>query len=151
MPYGACLMGGLELLNNPMQLTLKLSISKKFKYQSKFIFYCKKIITIRVIANGLTHQYFGLFCSSKKCLINTLLLFSKIQMYIRKMKFLFCNTFSTYISLPKVQSYSKNVSNIVEKFVVFSSVCMVVCPREIGMCMYKQQDYIFLKMFINRN
>ena len=44
--FGAFLMGVFELPNGPFQLALKLSITQKFKYLSKFIFYGKKIITI---------------------------------------------------------------------------------------------------------
>ena len=44
MPYGACYKGGLDLLNTPMQLILKLSIARKFNNLSKVVFYSKKII-----------------------------------------------------------------------------------------------------------
>ena len=44
MPYGACYMGGLELLNTPITLTLKLSVTRKIYNLSQIIFYSKKII-----------------------------------------------------------------------------------------------------------
>ena len=44
MTYGANCKGGWDLLNTPMQLILKLSITKKFNNLLKVIFYSKKII-----------------------------------------------------------------------------------------------------------
>ena len=44
MHYGACYKGGLDLLNTPMQLILKLSIARIFNNLSKVVFYSKKII-----------------------------------------------------------------------------------------------------------
>ena len=49
MPYGACYMGGLALLNTQMQLALKLFITKKFNKLSKVIFYSKKILISSLI------------------------------------------------------------------------------------------------------